>query len=60
MPLLCYPEICGPSGQADHWFKRSSMLESFGFSGYEALAKRFYNEVQELWRKEDEERCKGR
>jgi hypothetical protein len=33
--------------------------ESFEFSGYEALATRFYDEVQELWRKEDEARSKG-
>ena len=31
----------------------------FKFSGYEALATRFYDEVRELWRKEDEERRKG-
>jgi hypothetical protein len=34
--------------------------ESFEFSGYEALASRFYSEVRELWRKEDEERHKER
>lgn len=33
--------------------------EAFEFSGYESLAARFYAEVQELWRKEDEERRKG-
>jgi hypothetical protein len=34
--------------------------ESFRFTGYEALARRFYQEVRELWRKEDEERRKSR
>jgi hypothetical protein len=33
--------------------------ELFEFGGYESLAARFYEEVQELWRKEDEERRKG-
>ncbi len=30
--------------------------EAFEFSGFEALARRFYREVRELWRREDEER----
>ena len=30
--------------------------EAFEFTGYEALARRFYDEVRALWRKEDEER----
>ena len=30
----------------------------FDFTGYEALAVRFYSEVKELWRREDEERRK--
>ena len=30
--------------------------EPFEFQGYRALADQFYREVQELWRKEDEER----
>ena len=34
--------------------------EPFEFSGYEALARRFYDEVRELWRQEDEERRKNR
>ena len=33
--------------------------ESFEFTGYEALAAQFYDEVRELWRKEDEERHKS-
>ena len=33
--------------------------DSFEFSGYEALATRFYDEVRDLWRKEDEESRKG-
>jgi hypothetical protein len=32
--------------------------EPFEFFGYEALATLFYDEVRELWRKEDEERGK--
>ena len=34
--------------------------ESFEFGGYESLAARFYAEVHELWRKEDEGRREGR
>ena len=33
--------------------------ETFEFTRYETLATRFYNEVRELWRKEDEERRKA-
>jgi hypothetical protein len=32
--------------------------ESFEFTGYEVLAGRFYDEVRDLWRKEDEGRRK--
>ncbi len=32
--------------------------EPFEFTGYEALARRFYHEVRDLWRSEDEERRK--
>jgi hypothetical protein len=31
-------------------------VERIEFDSYEALANRFYREVQELWRREDEER----
>ena len=31
-------------------------LEAVEFNGYQALAARFYEEVRELWRKENEER----
>ena len=34
--------------------------EAFEFAGYLPLAARFYEEVQALWRKEDEDRRKGR
>jgi hypothetical protein len=34
--------------------------EPFEFEGYESLAARLYEEVRELWRKEDEERRKRR
>jgi hypothetical protein len=33
--------------------------KTFEFTGYETLATRFYDEVRELWRKEDEERRKA-
>ena len=33
--------------------------EPFEFTGYEALARRFYDEVRDLWRSEDEERPKS-
>lgn len=33
--------------------------ESFEFTGYEALATRFYDEVRDLWRRENEERWKA-
>ena len=33
--------------------------ETFEFRGYESLATHFYEEVWELWRREDEERRKG-
>lgn len=32
--------------------------QAFEFTGYEALAKRFYNEVRDLWSNEDEQRRK--
>lgn len=34
--------------------------EAFKFSGYEALARRFYDEIRDLWRREDEENRKVR
>jgi hypothetical protein len=44
----------------DHHRHFMGKQESLEFSGYEALARRFYDEVHELWRKEDEERHKAR
>ena len=38
-----------------HFMGKSEPIE---FKGYESLAARFYQEVWELWRKEDEERRK--
>lgn len=32
--------------------------ESFEFQGYESLASQFYEEVRELWRREDEQHRK--
>jgi hypothetical protein len=33
--------------------------ESFEFTGYEPLARRFYHEVRDLWKREDEESRKN-
>ena len=59
------PEICqvdhgrvlGYDNSHDHHHRHfMGGQESFEFTGYEALAAQFYDEVRELWRKEDEER----
>jgi hypothetical protein len=63
------PNICGlDNGRVvgydnshDHHHRHfMGRQESFAFAGYESLAARFYAEVRELWRKEDEERHKSR
>ena len=52
--------VLGYDNSHDHHHRHfMGKQESFEFSGYEALARRFYDEVRELWRKEDEERRKG-
>ena len=52
--------VLGYDNSHDHHHRHfTGKQESFEFSGYEALATRFYDEVRELWRKEDEERRKG-
>ena len=62
------PSICGrDSGRVlgydnshDHHHRHfMGKQEPFEFGGYEALAKRFYDEVRNLWRSEDEERRKS-
>jgi hypothetical protein len=61
------PALCGvDNGRVlgydnSHWHHHRHFMgtqELFEFKGYETLAKRFYREVRELWRKEDEERGK--
>jgi hypothetical protein len=52
--------VLGYDNSHDHHHRHfMGNLESFEFSGYEALATRFYSEVRELWRNEDEERRKS-
>lgn len=62
------PSLCGvdngrvlgyDNSHSHHHRHFMGSQESFEFGGYESLAARFYEEVQELWRKEDEERRKG-
>jgi hypothetical protein len=53
--------VLGYDNSHDHHHRHfMGQQESLEFSGYEALARRFYDEVHELWRKEDEERHKAR
>ena len=62
-PAICGADngrVLGYDNSHDHHHRHfMGKQESFDFSGYEALANRFYKEVRELWRKEDEERRKG-
>ena len=52
--------ILGYDNSHDHHHRHfMGKQDSFEFSGYEALATRFYDEVRDLWRKEDEESRKG-
>jgi hypothetical protein len=44
------------NGHGHHHRHFMGRQEPFRFVSYEALATRFYREVQELWRKEDEKR----
>ena len=62
------PSLCGAdngrvlgydNSHSHHHRHFMGRQESFEFGGYESLAARFYEEVRELWRKEDEERRKG-
>ena len=51
--------VLGYDNSHDHHHRHfMGKQESFEFTGYEALATRFYDEVRDLWRREDEERRK--
>ena len=62
-PTVCGADngrVLGYDNSHDHHHRHfMGRQESFAFSGYEAVARRFYDEVRELWRKEDEQRSKG-
>lgn len=62
-PSICGVDngrVLGYDNSHDHHHKHfMGKRESFEFTGYQALAARFSNEVRELWRKEDEERHKS-
>ncbi len=47
------------SSHGSHHRHFMGRVEEFRFTGYEALVARFEEEVQELWRKEDEEKRKA-
>ena len=52
--------VLGYDNSHDHHHRHfMGRQESFEFTGYEALATQFHDEVRELWRKEDEERRKA-
>jgi hypothetical protein len=52
--------VLGYDNSHDHHHRHfMGRQESFEFTGYEALATRFYDEVRNLWRSEDEERRKN-
>jgi hypothetical protein len=63
-PTICGADngrVLGYDNSHDHHHRHfMGKQESLEFSGYAALARRFYDEVQDLWRKEDEERHKAR
>ncbi len=63
------PKVCGvdngrvPGYDNSHDYHHRHFMgrqERFEFESYEVVAARFYREVQELWRKEDEAHRKGR
>jgi len=61
-PAVCgadHGRVLGYDNSHDHHHRHfMGKQESFEFTGYEALATRFYDEVRDLWRSEDEERRK--
>ena len=49
--------VLGYDNSHDHHHRHfMGKQASFEFPGYEVLARRFYHEVRDLWRSEDEER----
>ena len=58
-PAVCGADngrVLGYDNSHDHHHRHfMGKQESFDFIGYEALATRFYDEVRDLWRSEDEE-----
>ncbi len=53
--------VLGYDNSHDHHHRHfMGKQESSEFTGYEALTMRFYDEVRDLWRSEDEERRKTR
>ena len=51
--------VLGYDNSHDHHHRHFlGRQESIEFTGYETLATRFYDEVRDLWRSEDEERRK--
>ena len=61
-PALCGVDngrVLGYDNSHDHHHRHfMGLQESFEFTGFEAVATRFYDEVRDLWRKEDEGRRK--
>ena len=61
-PAICGVDngrVLGYDNSHDHHHRHfMGKQESFEFTGYEVLAGRFYDEVRDLWRKEDEGRRK--
>lgn len=62
-PSLCGLDngrVLGYDNRHNHHHRHfMGMQAAFEFSGYESLAAQFYEEVRELWRREDEERRKS-
>ncbi len=63
-PALCGADngrVLGYDNSHDHHHRHfMGKQKSFEFTGYEALTTRFYDEVRNLWRSEDEGRRKTR
>jgi hypothetical protein len=62
-PAICGVDngrVLGYDNSHDHHHRHfMGRQEPNEFAGYGALAKRFYDEVRDLWRSEDEERRKS-
>ena len=63
-PAICGADngrVLGYDNSHDHHHRHfMGKQEPTEFAGYDALARRFYDEVRDLWRSEDEERRKIR